>query len=129
VDSTATGARCQATNKRGTPCQNPPRPGRPFCWWHDPQTQRERSAARVKGGLARHGREIGTTGDRDPVTIDSLGDVVALLTDEINAVRRLERSISRSRAIGYLAGILVTVYAQSELEARVTALETRQGTR
>ena len=122
MDSTATQI-CQAKTKSGDPCQNPTIHGRPFCWWHDPELAEQRAEARSKGGRARHGRRIGTVRDGGQVQINSLSDVVDLVTSEINAVRGLEVSISRGRAIGYLAGVLVQVYTQSELEQRIAALE------
>ena len=61
------------------------------------------------------------------MTIEGLGDVVHVVTAEINTLLTLEKSIGRARAVGYLAGVLVTVYAQSELERRIAALEARIG--
>ena len=63
--------RCQRSS-----CQNPTMPGRPFCWWHDPELAEQRAEARSKGGRARHGRKLGTTGAGDQIAIESLGDVL-----------------------------------------------------
>ena len=126
-DSTGTVNRCTATTKAGTRCQNPTLPGAAFCWWHDPARAGERAEARAKGGRARHGRTLGDLGNGERVTIDSLADVIAVLAGELGEVLQLERSISRARAVGYLAGILATIYTQSELEQRIAALEARAG--
>ena len=45
--------RCQATAASGKPCSAAPRPGRPFCLWHDPEAAEQRRALSRKGGAAR----------------------------------------------------------------------------
>jgi len=119
--STGTGGRCTATTKRGTRCQNATRPGRPFCWFHDPECAEDRHAARARGGAARHARAV--VRDGDPAEINDLGDVVDLLTAEINVARSLERSLSRCRAVGYLCNIVAGIYQKAELEERLAAVE------
>ena len=123
MDSTAKIVMCGASTKAGAACRHAALPGSVWCWWHDPDKADERKLARSKGGKARHGRVLGETGAGDPLEIHSLEDVSRLIVEEINMARALEKSISRARVVGYLAGILVTVYTQSELEQRIAALE------
>ena len=128
MGSTATRI-CEAVTKRGVSCQNPTMPDRPFCWWHDPALAEQRLEARSRGGRARHGRKQGV-GLQDAMEINNLGDVVTLVTAEINGLREVcEVSISRARAMGYLAGILASIYQASELEARIERLEQARGGR
>lgn len=119
----STSKRCKATNRRGEPCAAYACKDSDYCYWHDPDKAAERKAARRKGGLARHGRSIGVTGDPEPVAISSVADVVRLLEQAVNDVLRLENSIQRARAIGYLAGVIVKALELGELEERVAALE------
>ncbi len=113
---------CTATTKKGLPCSCFAIRDSEFCFSHDPALADVRKEARSKGGRARHGRKL--SGDAQaPVTIDNLGDVVKLIVQEINAVRSLEKSISRARCVGYLANILANIYQASELERRLEALE------
>jgi hypothetical protein len=118
---TSTSKRCQATTGRGQPCQAWSCNGSEYCFWHDPDRLQDRAAARRRGGQARHGRSVIASGD--PVTIESLGDLVELVNRAINDVLLLENSIARARALGYLAGVAITALQQSEIERRLAALE------
>ena len=80
--------------------------------------------------LAKKMGELGLMGVAVPEEYNGAGmDYVtySLVVEEINIVRGLERSISRSRAVGYLAGLLVQVYQVSELEQRIEQLERAAG--
>jgi hypothetical protein len=84
---------------------------------------RVRKAARSRGGQARHGRRIGTTGQAEPVAITSVDGVIKLLAQEIRNVLTLEKSISRARAVGYLASVALKSFDLGEYDARLTAVE------
>jgi hypothetical protein len=114
---------CEATTKRGARCRAWTMDGSRFCFVHDPATVKERAEARAAGGRARHGRNVGATGDGDPVTIETMGDVVELLTDAVNDLLRLENSIARARAVATLANSLIKALEFAELAERVEALE------
>ena len=118
---------CQASTKNGRPCQLAALPGVAFCWWHDPDKAEARKLARSKGGRARQGRKLGPLVDGEYVEIRDLGDVVRIVERELNEVLHLDRSISRARAVGYLCGIVSGIYKDSELEARLAALEAQAG--
>jgi hypothetical protein len=90
---------------------------------HNPATVKDRARARTKGGHARHGRDIGPTGDAEPVAIKNMGDVVELLTDAVNDLLQLENSIARARAVATLSNSLIRALEFAELEERVAALE------
>ena len=109
--------------KGGGRCQNYALAGRPFCFVHDPEKAQARKEARARGGRARHGRTLAHVHDGEPVHIDSLADVAHVLEAELNALLTLEVSVSRARAVGYIAGVLVGVYKDTELEARIARLE------
>lgn len=121
--NTANPRHCNATKTDGQPCQAWAVRGSEYCYWHDPGLAAERKAARRKGGLARHGRNIGPAGDPGVVTIFHVADVLALLERAVNDVLRLENSIQRARAIGYLAGVIVKALELADLEERVASLE------
>jgi hypothetical protein len=118
-----TAKECQATTRQGAPCRAYAVTGSDYCFHHDPARAAERRQARSKGGRARHGRRVGPVGQAEPVKLDDLTDIAALLRRTINDTLRLENSIQRARTIGYLAGHLVKALEMSTLEARITALE------
>ena len=59
-----------------------------------------------------------------PVVIEIPGDTLRILTEAINDVRALENSVARSRALGYLCGVVIKAFEVTELEGRMQALET-----
>ncbi len=120
--STTSGKLCAATTKAGRPCQAHAVSGSEYCFAHAPELAQERKEARSRGGRSRHNRSLDSTVN-DPLEIHDLADVVRVLAEEVNILRSLEVSISRGRAIGYLCGVLVTAYGQSELELRLDAVE------
>lgn len=117
--------RCKGKNRDGAPCGSWAVNGSEFCIAHDPPSAGRIAAARRKGGAARHGREIGATGDAERVTLAGPGDVLRVIESEVNTLLQLETSISRARAVGYLCGVFVATWESSELEGRLSALETR----
>ena len=125
VDETAARRTCCARKKDGSPCQSWAGAGSAFCITHDPARAAQLAEARRKGGRARHGRKVGAVGDSAPVTLASLADVLAILTEAVNEVRALEPGVNKARAVGYLASVWADCYETSELERRVAALEAR----
>jgi len=119
---------CKATRKDGSPCGALCVTGSDYCFMHDPALAKERKEARSKGGRARHGRQLGKTAG-GYIEINELGDVVGVLEHELNEVLQLDRSISRARAVGYLASVLASVYKDTEIETRIAALEAAAGTK
>lgn len=121
---TSTAKLCQATTKRGQPCQSPAGADG-FCFWHSPARAAQRAAARSKGGKARHGRAITyLPAEETEISLKSAEDVLALIERAANDALKLERSLSRSRTLGSLAAVALKAVEVTELEARIAALET-----
>jgi hypothetical protein len=115
--------KCQATTQDGRECQAYAVEGSDYCFFHDPERAAESRLARSKGGSARHGRLIGPVGQAEPVELQSMADVAALLQQTINDTLQLENSLYRSRTLGYLAGYYIRALDMAALERRVAALE------
>lgn len=97
-----------------------------FCYTHDPAKAKERKEARSRGGFARHGRQIGVTGETDiPGDGTRVEDVRLVLWRELVGVLSLEKSQSRARTVGSLAGVLFKAFEVGQLEARLTAIENK----
>jgi len=121
------GRRCRASSSSGQPCQAYAVEGSEFCYWHAPELAEKRKVARSNGGRARHGRTLGT--DRTPVKLESLSDVVRLVERATNDLLQLETSVSRARALGYLASVATKALEVSDLEQRIARLEAEVGGR
>jgi hypothetical protein len=115
--------KCQATTRNGTPCNAYAVGGSPYCFQHHPELAAERRQARSKGGLARHGRDIGPVGQAQPVPLDTMADVVALLQWAINQTRQLENSLQRNNTIGSLAAQLMKAFDMADLEGRLAEMQ------
>lgn len=120
----STGKLCKAKTKKGEPCAGFAVGDGDYCFVHDPARAAERAAARRKGGQARHGRTLGT-GQAAPETVSlrTVGELLTLLEEEAAELLRLERSVSRTRALVSLVSAAGGLIVDHELEQRITALE------
>jgi hypothetical protein len=115
--------KCQATAKNGAPCNAYAVAGSIYCFQHHPELAAQRRHARSKGGYARHGRSIGSVGQAEPIPLDTMTDVVALLQWAINQTRQLENSLHRNNTLGSLATQLMKALDMATLEARLAEME------
>lgn len=116
---------CQATTKRGRPCQAPAGPDG-YCFWHSPARAAERAQARRKGGQARHGRAVRhITEDTPPTALQTPEDALTVLEHALGVALALEPSHAQVRALTSLALAALRVHEAGELEQRLAALEAR----
>ncbi len=115
-------AQCQHIKDSGTRCEANAITGSVYCFFHDPAKAKERAAARKAGG--HKNKAVVLPAATPDVPLDKISDVVRLLGETINQVRRGELDPKFSNAIGYLTGILLKALEQGEIEERLSALET-----
>jgi hypothetical protein len=115
--------RCEKVKRSGERCAANAQLGSRWCFFHDPAKAAERTAARRAGGNAA--RTVVVSGDLADVKLESIADVVALLAETTNRVRRLPLDARVANCIGYLAGQMVTAMKESDLEQRLAELERR----
>lgn len=127
MKSTSTGRNCTALNRKGQPCQCHAIAGSTFCHFHEPSRAAQLAAQRKRGGMARHGRNVGTTGapSDQPVVLRTLADLTAFCEKVAGDLYTLENSINRARALVSLGGLALELVKTTELETRLAALETR----
>lgn len=112
---------CPGEKKDGTNCQAALMAGSRSCYYHDPSKADERRKAQSKGGCANRMKTL-PAGTSD-VRMESGSDVVRLLSETINQVRRGEIEPRVANAVGYLANILRGAISQQDLEKRISGLE------
>ena len=118
---------CTATKGDGTACGAAALPGRSFCFFHDPAKAAARRQAQSAGGQAN---KMATLPANAPeVEIYDSADVVTLLCQTINQVRRGQIDPRVGNTVGYLANIILAATGQRELETRIAELETLVKTR
>jgi hypothetical protein len=112
---------CRARKQDGSTCGATALAGSEFCFFHDPSKAADRRAAQSLGG---QGNRIRTLSEATPdVKIQNSGDVVALICETINQVRKGTIDPRVANAVGYLANLATKALEQNELETRIAKLE------
>lgn len=114
-----TGRRCAHVHPSGRACGGFAVAGSEHCFAHAPDQEAKRADARRRGGQA--GRIV-TILESD-LSVRSLGDVLALVELTVNDVRAGRVDVRVANAVGVLANVAARVIQQSDLEARLEALE------
>jgi hypothetical protein len=112
---------CRASKQDGSACGATALSGSEFCFFHDPSKASDRRAAQSLGG---QGNRIRTLSEATPdVKIENSADVVALICETINQVRKGCIDPRVANAVGYLANLATKAMEQNELETRIAKLE------
>jgi hypothetical protein len=112
---------CTATKRDGAACGAAALPGSRFCFFHDPSKAGARRSAQSRGGLAN--RMASLPAAAPDVPAEDAADVVKLLGQTINQVRRGELDPRIANAVGYLANLVLAATGQRELETRLAEIE------
>ena len=112
---------CEGTKADGTPCRVNAMTGSEYCFFHDPARVEEREAARQAGG--RVGKTRVLPAETPDVPLSSVAEVVGLLGETINQLRRGEIDPRVANAVGYLSGTLLKALQQGDIEQRLAGLE------
>ena len=112
---------CRARKPDGTGCQAAPLPGSDFCFFHDPGRADERREANAAGG--RQGKMKTLDAAAPDVKVESCQDVVRLIGETINQVRKGQIDPRVANAVGYLANVLIRAVEQGDIEKRLDDLE------
>lgn len=114
--------RCKHIKANGEPCLAYAIDGDDFCFWHSDRTRAEREASAQRGG--RNSRRIrhlpAAAGD---VAIQTPGDVLQVLEDELNTVLQLDASLARARTVGYLLSFAMKAFELAEQHERLNEHE------
>ena len=113
------GQPCAHVRANGERCRGYAVIGGRFCFAHDPALADKRADDRRRGGEAG---KVAPLAD-SAFAVRSLGDVLALIETTINDVRAGRVDVKVANAVGYLANVAVKVMQQTDIEARLDALE------
>jgi hypothetical protein len=95
--------------------------GSKFCFFHDPSMASKRTEARRAGGRKNKAAVLSAKLPDSP--LKNAADVVSLLADTVNQVRRGELDPKFTNCIGYLSGILIKALETQDIEGRIASLE------
>jgi len=112
---------CKQVKADGTRCRANAVNGSAYCFAHDPARAAERQAARQAGGRVGKTKVLGP--DTPDVPLSSPMEVVALLGETINQVRRGDVDPKVANTVGYLSGVLIRALEAGDIEQRLAVLE------
>ena len=112
---------CGVRTKAGTACRAAALPESDCCYFHDPSKAEERRAAQSFGGSQNRMKTLGA--DAPDVKVADCRDVVVLISETINQVRKGQVDPRVANAIGYLANVLIKAVEQGDAERRLAELE------
>ena len=110
---------CNFIRPNKTQCKAKAVQGDAYCFWHSAKMKEKRDQAVLDGGNSpkrSYGRD-------DDVTITNTQDVLKLIEQTINDLRRNKTSTKLATAIGYLSGIALKTIEQGDLEKRLEEVE------
>lgn len=113
--------RCKSHRGNGVQCKLLASPSSDYCFWHDPKRARERKEAQRLGGS--RGLLATLPKETPPAEVASADDVLRILGETINHVRRGELHPTVANSIGYLANIILKAKEQADIEDRLKELE------
>jgi len=115
------GKTCIATAKNSSPCKAPPLLNSDYCFFHDPGNSEVRKIANSNGGKRGKVSTLPTISPDLP--LNSAQDILSLLSESINQVRRGDIDPRIANAVGYLSALVLKAREQYELEERIRKLE------
>jgi hypothetical protein len=118
-----TSRKCQSVKASGRKCGANAMTGSTFCFFHNPTKEAEREAARRSGGLERNRRVAVLPPGTPDRQVLKISDVIELLGETVNQVRRGQLDPKVANSVGYIAGILIKALERGPLEDRIALLE------
>jgi hypothetical protein len=113
---------CKGVRSGGEACAAPPLSDGAYCLWHDPEHADTVAEARKLGGSRRR-KEATIAVAYDVEGLGSTAQIRRLVEVAVLDVLSLENSVSRARAIAYLAHIATKLLEVGEHEERLERIE------
>ena len=121
---------CKGKNKDGSACRATPLSDQDYCFFHSPNRDKERRAAKSKAGKVTALRFQGLEhlpADGPDFALKSPDDAKALLEKVVNLTLKGMLAHQISNCIGQLIGQFLRVQESGEVEQRLAAIEERLG--
>ena len=112
---------CQAKKPDGSDCRAAALPSSAYCFFHDPTQADKRRVAQASGGSQNRIKTLDAAAP--DVKVENCREVVVLLSETINQVRKGQLDPRIANAVGYLSAVLIKAAEQGNLEGRITDLE------
>jgi hypothetical protein len=113
---------CKGTNERGEACAQAPGSDRDYCFWHDPELEKEREEARRAGGIARR-RELVLREVYGIEGADGLADAGRMIDLATVVLLGLDNSVPKARGLLNAAQTLMKMVEVGKLAEDVAAMK------
>src|SRR5262245_24303950 len=117
-----TAKQCQAEAAAGGRCNANALNGSEYCFFHHPDRAGERAIATRKGGLSNKARVLPVATPDLPLRTGK--EVMHMLAETINQVRRGELDPQVGNTVGYLAAVWLKAQQQESIDQRIAIVET-----
>ncbi len=114
---------CHVRKKDGERCGADAQSGKDICVFHDPTRAADGRRARRAGGTTRSRTAVVLPQGTPDNPLCNTHEVVTLLAESINHLRRGQLDPRVANAVGYLSGILLKALEQGRTEDRLNHLE------
>jgi hypothetical protein len=114
---------CEFIRPGGTRCRAPARTASSHCWFHDPSLARERLRARKRGGIARSHRAATLPADTPDHPLTSVPEVLSLLQQTANAVRRGELEPRLANCLAYISTVALNGLSQCAPSSQASVVQ------
>jgi hypothetical protein len=114
--------RCTFIKADGSHCRGKARPGSTLCLFHNPADREATAEGRKKGGRRCRTPSATLPADSDDLPLSSVADIVTLLGQTINAVRKGRMDSKVGNCIGQLAGVLLKAIEGDQLARDIEEL-------
>jgi hypothetical protein len=112
---------CETIKQNGIRCQARALAGKSYCFFHDPASAAERSAASSRGGAKKHCPAPNQ--DTIEIPLNNRSDAASLLAKIINQLVHGAIDPKIANGAGFLIGIWLKATETHSLEERLAALE------
>jgi hypothetical protein len=107
--------RCTFIKADGSLCRGKARPGTTLCLFHNPADREATAEGRKKGGRRCRTPAATLGDDAADLPLSSVADIVTLLGQTINAVRKGRMDSKVGNCVGQLAGVLLKALEGDQL--------------
>ena len=113
--------KCSFVKENGLRCNAFSLKDSEYCFSHSPEHKEQKIAAVTRGGMAKKYSKVVLA----PISIKEPQDIIMLLDETVNLVRKSMIAPSVANSVGYLCGVMIKSFEVINFDKRLTELENR----
>jgi hypothetical protein len=112
--------RCKHILENGKQCRATPQRNKDYCYFHDPDTKDRFLMSSQKGGESKKNVDSQSL---ESIKLETPKDVVTLLAKTISELRAGKIEVRAANAIACLSNVLLRAFQYSDIDAKVSEIE------